>query len=55
MVFKASNQVSGNGTCENLESWCDAAMPNCQESFVREKCQKYCGLCPGKLNLMFIF
>jgi len=35
----------GSETCKNLETWCEAVKPDCQEAFVKEKCQKYCGLC----------
>ena len=34
-------------TCENKESWCEAARPDCSMTTTKENCQKYCGLCGG--------
>ena len=31
--------------CENKESWCEAAKPDCDTDVAKEKCQKYCGAC----------
>ena len=39
-------------TCHDLQTWCEAAKPDCEQIFVKEQCKKYCGLCPGTL---FIF
>ena len=43
-------QIADTETCKNIESWCDEAKPDCEESYVKEKCQKYCGLCPGMVK-----
>ena len=39
-------------TCNDLQTWCEAAKPDCEQIFVKQQCKKYCGLCPGTL---FIF
>ena len=31
--------------CENKETYCDKAGPDCSESKVKQDCQKYCGIC----------
>lgn len=33
-------------TCENKESFCDVAQPNCELDYVKESCEKHCDLCP---------
>ena len=33
--------------CEDKESWCETAMPDCNRDEIKEGCQKYCGLCKG--------
>ena len=37
--------------CENKESWCEAARPDCSMATTKENCQKYCGLCGGICNV----
>ena len=31
--------------CQNKESYCEAARPDCRASVARRDCRKYCGLC----------
>ena len=33
--------------CEDKETWCEAAKPNCNVDEIKEKCQKYCRICKG--------
>merc|ERR1712038_676569 len=35
----------GSSRCENNESYCEAARPDCSTSTARRDCKKYCGLC----------
>merc|ERR1719414_1482570 len=35
----------GSSRCENKESYCEAARPDCSTSAARRDCKKYCGLC----------
>ena len=46
-------QIVGTETCKNLETWCDNVNPDCQVKYVKEKCEKYCGLCPGTLKYFY--
>ena len=51
--------LTGDDTCHNLQTWCEAAKPDCEQIFVKEQCKKYCGLCPGTLftflKILYIF
>ena len=33
--------------CENKETWCELAKPDCKMDATKESCQKYCGICKG--------
>ena len=33
--------------CEDKETWCEAAKPNCNVDEIKEMCQKYCRICKG--------
>ena len=35
----------GSSRCQNKESYCDAARPDCSTSAAKRDCKKYCGLC----------
>merc|ERR1712038_119404 len=35
----------GSSRCENKESYCEAARPDCSTSAAGRDCKKYCGLC----------
>lgn len=42
--------IAGDATCQNLQTWCEAAKPDCEQVFVKDQCKKYCGLCPACKN-----
>merc|ERR1712212_1404379 len=48
ILFITTYVSEGTETCKNLETWCDAVNPDCQVKYVKEKCQKFCGLCPDQ-------
>ena len=31
--------------CENKETWCEAAKPDCKTDVAKESCPKYCDVC----------
>ena len=35
----------GSSECQNKESYCEAARPDCSTSQAKQDCKKYCGLC----------
>ena len=50
---KINSFLQGDATCQNLQTWCDNARPNCEQIFVKEQCKKYCGLCGTGTSIQF--
>lgn len=47
MTSKFLFPLIASSNCENKESYCEAAYPDCSSLAVKRDCQKYCGLCPS--------